>query len=42
MFAGNAHARIERTVEFRGALPLEVEEISVTYFNDALIYYILA
>ncbi len=41
MLAGDAHARIERAVDFGGTVSCEIEQFPVAYFEDALINDIL-
>lgn len=42
VFAGNAHSRIQRAMGLRGTVPLQIKEIPMAYFEDALIDNVLA
>lgn len=42
MFARDAHSRVKRAMCLRGTIPLEIEEIPMAYFEDALVDNVLA
>lgn len=42
VFAGGAHSGVKRAMGLRGTIPLEIEEVPVAYFEDALIDNVLA